>query len=191
MSQREVERDRLDELIEEIEAEFPGFRIIRKPESRLQRAIHRFLCLASFGQMRDYLDGYHTTIGTRIYVTGDWERMSRDRRYLVLRHERIHMRQFRRFTPVGMALLYLLVPLPIGLAYFRARFEMEAYAESIRAAAEVFGPGHVRDPAYRARTIRQFTGPAYGFMWPFPRALERWYDRVLAELRPRPVDPAV
>jgi hypothetical protein len=174
--------DRLAVLQGELEAEFPRFRIIRKPESRFQRAIHRLLVVASFGQMRAYLDSYHTTIGQRVYVTGDWEEMSRDRRYLVLRHERVHMRQFRRFTPVGFALLYLLLPLPIGLAYFRARFEMEAYAESIRGAALIHGRAHVLEPAFRRRILAHFTGPDYGFMWPFRRALERWYDRVVADL---------
>ena len=184
MIERDRGGDRLDALLEEIRAEFPGFAVVRKPDSAFQRFIHRLLCVASCGLMREYLDGYHTTMGERVYVTAGWDRMSRDRRWEILRHERVHMRQFRRFTPVGMAILYLLLPLPVGLAWFRARSEMEAYAESIRAAAEVHGPAHVRDPAYRARILRQFTGPAYGFMWPFPRSLDRWYDRVLAELRP-------
>lgn len=163
-------------------AEFPRLRIILKPTSRFQRAIHRVLVVISFGQMRDYLDGYHTTVGQRVYVTGDWERKSRDRRYLVLRHERVHIRQFRRYTLPVMAILYLLLPLPIGLAWFRAHFEKQAYAESIRGAAEIHGIDHVRDPEFRDDIIGQFTGPAYGFMWPFRRALERWYESVLAGL---------
>jgi hypothetical protein len=177
-----VSDDRLQKLLDEMRAEFPRLRIIRKPESRFQRAIHRALILISFGQMRDYLDGYHTTVGQRIYVTGDWEQMSRDRRYLVLRHELVHVRQFRRYTLPGMALLYLLLPLPIGLAWFRARFEMAAYAESIRGAAELYGIDHVRGGEFRSDIIGQFTGPAYGFMWPFRRALERWYDGIVAGL---------
>jgi hypothetical protein len=30
--------------------------------------------------------------------------------------------------------------------------------------------------------IEQFTGPSYGWMWPFRRSVERWYDDVLATL---------
>jgi hypothetical protein len=86
-----------------------------------------------------------------------------------------------------MAVLYLLVPLPMGVAYFRARFEQEAYAESIRAAAEVWGAAYPRRPEYRAYIVAQFLGPSYGWMWPFRRALERWYDRVLATLDPTSV----
>jgi len=40
----------------------------------------------------------------------------------------------------------------------------------------------VSSAEFRADIIGQFTGPAYGFMWPFRRAMERWYDRILAGL---------
>jgi len=70
----------------------------------------------------------------------------------------------------------------MGLAYGRARLEQEAYAESIRAAAEVWGNDAVRNPEYRNYVIEQFTGASYGWMWPFRRSLERWYDQILATL---------
>jgi hypothetical protein len=176
------DRDRLAVVLDEIAAEFPGFRIVVKPSSRFQRALHLALVIVSLGRNRAYLDGYHTTIGRRVYVTSDWEAMSRDRRYLVLRHERVHLRQFRRYTLVGMVVLYLLLPLPLGLAYFRARFERAAYAETIRGSAELYGAQHVREGAFRDHIIEQFTGPSYGWMWPFRRSLERWYEGVLAGL---------
>jgi hypothetical protein len=99
-----------------------------------------------------------------------------------LRHEAVHLRQFRKLTLPVMAVLYLLVPLPLGFAYFRARLEREAYAESIRAAAELWGISAVRAPQYRAHVIEQFVGPAYGWMWPFRTSVERWYDEVLATI---------
>ena len=174
--------DRLANLLAEMRNEFPTFRLIRKDESGFSRAIHYGLLVLTFGRMRAFLSGYQTTIGRRIYVTSDWEQRSRDDRYIVLRHERIHMRQFRRFTLPGMALLYVMLPLPMGLAYFRARFEQQAYEESIRAAAEIYGAAHVRDNCYRSYILEQFTGPSYGWMWPFRRQLNSWYDAVLARL---------
>jgi hypothetical protein len=132
--------------------------------------------------MRSYLDSFQTTIGATVYVTADWDELDPDERYVTLRHEAVHLRQFRRWTLPVMAVLYLLVPLPMGLAYFRARFEKEAYAESIRAAAEVWGPAHPRRAAFRAHVIAQFLGPTYGWMWPFRGHLERWYDEILATL---------
>jgi hypothetical protein len=171
-----VENDRYDGLLAEIRREFPGFRLVVKSRARSQVAIHHALVVLTFGGMRRYLDGYQTTIGRTVYVTDDWERRDPDARYVIMRHERVHLRQFRRFTLPGMALLYLLLPLPLGLAWFRARFEREAYAETIRAAAEVWGTDHVVDEGFKRRIVEQFTGPAYGWMWPFRRRVERWYD---------------
>jgi hypothetical protein len=76
----------------------------------------------------------------------------------------------------------VLLPLPLGLAWFRAYFEKEAYAETIRAAAEVWGVAHPCRSDYRRHVIKQFTSASYGWMWPFRAGLERWYDRVLASL---------
>jgi hypothetical protein len=173
---------RYDDLVAAITDEFPRFRLVIKSTSALQRAIDRALRILTLGQMRAYLDGYQTTLGSTVYVTADWDQRDPDQRYATLRHELVHMRQFRRYGFLGMALLYLLVPLPMGLAYFRARFEREAYAETIRATFEVAGRAAVDEPAFRARMREQFTGPSYGWMWPFPRAFDRWFDRVVASL---------
>jgi hypothetical protein len=173
---------RYDALVAALVAEFPRFRIVRKDRSRLHQAIHHALIVLTLGRMRSYLDSFQTTIGATVYVTPDWDDRDPDERYVTLRHEAIHLRQFRSFTVPGMAVLYLLVPLPMGLAWFRAHFEKQAYAESIRAAAEVWGPAYPRRAAYRAHILEQFTGASYGWMWPFRAGLERWYDRILASL---------
>jgi hypothetical protein len=171
------------DLLADIEREFPGFRIIRKVDSRFQRAIHYGLMVVTFGQMREYLDGYQTTIRYRVYVTDDWDEHDARDRIATMRHERVHLRQFRRYTFVGMTLLYLLVPLPLGLAYFRARFEREAYEETLAAQAEIYGIDYIDDELHRDCMIDQFTSAAYGWMWPFRRRMESWYDRVLARLK--------
>jgi hypothetical protein len=173
---------RYDELVRALEVEIPGFRIVRKDRSRFQLAIDKTLKIVTFGQLRDYLDCYQTTIGRTMYVTPDWEERDPDRRYVTLRHEAVHLRQFRRWTVPLMAFLYIFVFFPFGLAYFRARFEKEAYAETIRATYEVFGPEEARDPELRQSILEQFTSASYGWMWPFRRAMNRWYDRVLAEV---------
>ena len=174
--------DRYRALLDEIRDEFPDFRVVRKDRSALQRLIHRLLCAVTFGAQRGYLGSYQTTIGRTVYVTPDWDQRPAAERYATMRHERVHLRQFRRYGRVGMALLYLLVPLPLGLAWFRARFEWEGYAETIRATAEIHGRAHVEDPGFRARIVAQFTSGAYGWMWPFRRMLERWYDDVVRSL---------
>ncbi len=174
--------NRYDELVAALGAEFPRLRIVRKDRSPLHRAIHWALVAVTFGQMRDYLSSYQTTIGYTIYVTSDWDEWPADERYVTLRHEAVHLRQFRRWTLLGMGLAYVLLPLPLGLAWCRAHFEKEAYAETIRAARELWGPEHVRNHGFRRNILSQFTSASYGWMWPFPAAMERWYDRVLQAL---------
>lgn len=183
---------RYEALVAALREEIPGFRIVRKDRSSLHRMIHLALVAVTLGGMRSYLDAYQTTIGKTVYVTADWDTpaWTDDQRYCTLRHEAVHLRQFRRYTLPAMAVLYVLLPLPLGLAYFRARFEMEAYAETVRAEAEVYGPDYPRAPARRARIVEQFTGPSYGWMWPFRRSVERWYDRVLASFAPSDRGPA-
>jgi len=174
--------NRYDQLVVTLREEFPKFRVVRKDRSKMHRSIHWFLYAVTFGRMRSYLDSFQTTIGNTVYVTPDWDEWEPDRRYVTLRHEAIHLRQFRKYTLPGMALLYVFLPLPFGLAWFRAYFEKQAYAESVRAAAEVWGNQYPRQDHYRRYVIDQFLGPAYGWMWPFRAGLERWYDAILATL---------
>jgi len=174
--------DRYAALLREIADEFPGFRVIPKDRAPTQRAIDILLKLVTFWSQRHYLTRYQTTIGRTVYVCCGWDDLPAAQRYITMRHERAHLRQFRRYTLPLMALLYIFVPLPVGLAWFRAHFEKQAYGEEIRAAAALYGKEHVAAAEFRADIIGQFTGPAYGFMWPFRRAMERWYDRILAGL---------
>jgi hypothetical protein len=173
---------RYQALLGQIRQEFPGFRLVKKSDSRFQRALGGALAVLTLGGQRVYLTRYQTTIGQTVYVTADWDDLPAAQRYVTMRHELAHLRQFRRYTLVGMALLYLLVPLPLGLAWCRARLEWEGYAETIRAAAEVHGRAHVESEAFREGIVRQFTSAAYGWMWPFPAQVRRWVEGVLKEL---------
>jgi len=172
-----------EQLLEEIREEFPGFRIVRKVDDWTQRAIHQLLRALTFGAQSAYLGSYQTTIRRTVYVTVDWERLTWEQRYITMRHEREHLRQFRRYSTPLMALLYLFGPLPLGLSWFRAHCEKQGYAESIRASAEVHGLARVLEPGFRAHIVDQFVSGSYGWMWPFRRSVEAWYDSVVTELR--------
>lgn len=169
-----------DAMLQALREEFPRFRIVDKADSPLSRLIDVLLRIVTLGGQHRYLSQYFTVIGDTLYVPPGWATMTQVDRAILLRHERVHLRQRRRYTAVGMAVIYLLPFLPLGLAYGRARLEWEAYCETLRATAELKGMLAVRAPELRREIIRRFCGPDYGWMWPFSGTLERWYD---AELR--------
>lgn len=174
---------RSDAFVEEIRREFPAFRIRPKAESGLQRAIDVALRVLTLNGQREYLTRYHTVLGDTLWVPTRWPSSDDAQRYVLLRHERVHLRQRRRYGTIGMALLYLLPILPLGLAWGRARIEWEAYVETLRATAEVHGLPAAEDPALHDYLVRQFTSAAYGWMWPFPATIRRGIAETLADLR--------
>jgi hypothetical protein len=167
-------------LLREIEAEFPRFAIVRKRESSLQRAISVVLCAVTLGGQRHYLTHYHTVLFGKLYVPDAWGHMDDDARYILLRHERVHLRQRRRMGDIAMAFVYLVPFFPICLAWGRARIEWEAYVETIRATAELHGLGAAR--ALEGEIVRRYVGPDYGWMWPFAGMVRRWFGEVMADL---------
>ncbi len=174
---------RSEPYLEALRQEFPGLRLVQKRGDAFSRVVDGALRVVTLGGQSAYLTRYVTVMGQTIYVPGGWAARDDLERYCVLRHEAVHLRQARRYGRVGMALLYLLPIAPLGLAWGRARLEWEAYAETLRATAEVRGIAALDAPELRAHIVAQFTGPAYGWMWPFPRMVSRWFDAVVAELR--------
>jgi hypothetical protein len=169
-------------MIQEIRQEFPAFRIVAKRDDRISQLIHRALLVVTLGGQRSYLSHYHTVLGDTLYTPESWESTPDLDRVIVLRHERVHLRQRRRYGFALMAFLYIIPFFPLGLAYGRARIEWEAYAETLRATAELKGLAAAGDRALREALIERFTGAAYGWMWPFRAAVGRWIDQVLEEL---------
>jgi hypothetical protein len=160
-----------------------SIRVVEKATLWHQHVADVFLRVVTLGGQSRYLTDYITTLGHTIYVPSGWEKMSALHRYTILRHEVVHVRQFERYTWPGMVLIYGLFPLPIGLAYGRARLEWEAYAETLRATAEAYGYEAACDPGLHDDIVARFVGPDYVWMWPFPNMVRRWIAECLAELR--------
>jgi hypothetical protein len=167
--------ERYRALVAELEAD--GVRLVTK-----DRVWHQKLIGALLGVIGQnvYVERYVTTLGRTIYLTPDWERRTVEDRYATLRHERVHLEQFRRWGFLPMAIAYLLLPLPFGLAWCRMRLERAAYEESVRVWHEL--GGRAATDRMRDHVIRQFTSVAYGWMWPFPRSIARWYDGLVNAL---------
>lgn len=183
MQQSDAQYPRCDAFMLEILAEYPAFRIVPKAGNPLSLAIDVGLRLITFGAQRHYMTRYHTVIGDTLYVPEAWKTMTDVARVILLRHERVHLRQRRRYGMVPFALLYLVPVFPLGLAWFRARFEWEAYRETLQATAELRGIEALDDPLLRHEIVRRFVSGDYGWMWPFPRAVGRWYDHALMQIR--------
>ncbi len=164
-----------------LRAQFPRFAVVEKANRRSQQLVGALLAIATLGAARGYVAQFHTTWGQRLYVCAAWQTMSAAERYILLRHEAVHMAQFKRYGRLGMMLRYAGWPLPLGLAYTRARLEWEAYAQTVAASYEVYGAAALT-PALRAHIIAQFCGADYGWMWPFRRRVGAWYDELVAEL---------
>lgn len=174
----------LDILEEQILQEFSSFKIVKKSTSLLMKIINVVLIVFSFGFQRSFLTDYYTTVGYTVYVPDLWDSTPDVTRIVTLRHERVHMRQRRKYGMFLFSLLYVLLPLPGGLAYFRYKFEAEAYEETVRAVNELQPSGGevVRSDVYRADIMTVFTGPGYLWMWPFKKTITAWYNGVLSRL---------
>ena len=107
--------------------------------------------------------------------------MGDEARYILLRHERVHLRQRRRLTGFGMGFVYLVPFFPVFLAYGRARLEWEAYVETLHATAEVYGLEAAE--ALRGEIVRRYVGGDYAWMWPFAKTVNRWFDEAMHALR--------
>lgn len=167
-----------DVLLAEMQAEFPGLRVVPKADSKLMRFME-VLLWPLLGSA--FSERFTTVVGQTIYTPNNWGIRPETARLGTLRHERVHLRQAKRYGRILFTLAYLLFPLPFGLAWFRARLEWEAYEESMRAAFEYRGEAAL-NAEHRAHIVGHFVGPSYGWMWPFRAQVERWYDEARARI---------
>lgn len=166
------------ELQNQISSEFPDFRIREKNDSWLMKAIGFFLFVITFGKNKDFMERFVTTLGSVVYVPAEWANWSPMSQCIVLRHERVHMRQAREHGRLKFSFLYLFWPVPVFRAKWRTRFEQEAYEESIRAMYE-----YGEDPTnyvFRVRMIMHFTSSEYFWMWTKREDLEEWFDAAVS-----------
>lgn len=164
----------LDEFVKEIQTEFPNFKIVYKTNSSFMKAINAFLFVITFGSMKAFMETYTTTIGYTAYVPTKWDSWEETNRIIILRHERVHMRQRKRYSMPLFAFLYLIPFFPLFLAYGRARFEFEAYQETIRVNIQFYGTARVLSKEFQSFLMEQFTTSSYGWMWPFKGQVTKW-----------------
>jgi hypothetical protein len=171
--------DSFHRLFREIRAEFPKFQI-RYRRGWGWKLLHWLMVIATFGRMDRLLTHFVQCIGSKVYVPFSWREWPEEVRIRALTHERKHMRQMRRYglgwMPLGVVvvgLLYFAVPLPVGLAWFRYRWEREAYW----AGAQTMAEEHREE--YLMAKAASIAGPAYLYCWPI-RSIKAWFRNRLA-----------
>lgn len=169
-------------LLEETKNEFPNFEIIQKNDSKLMVAIDFFLKIVSLGKLKTFMTGFITTIGEKVYVPKGWDSYPASSKAKVIRHEKIHMKQAKKYGRFLFSILYIFLPFPIGIAYFRKKFEQEAYEESLKALYEYNGEKSLT-PKLREETIKHFISSEYFWMWPWKKNVEEWYDSVIEKIK--------
>lgn len=164
-----------------------GICIESKSSKWYWKTLNVLLLIVSFGQIREFMTAFTTTIGNKIGTPLGWDHYSDLQRYEVLMHESVHVRQYQKYgfgnawvglVPVGLA--YLLLPLPVGLAYCRARLEQAGYEASIRAQLQTRPFTEVL--AARDFYVEQFTSANYLWMWPFRSQMESWFDKTVRRI---------
>lgn len=169
----------LEPLVADIKKEFPNFKLVPKSESTFMKVLAFLLRIIG---NKTFMESYITTINTTVYTHAGWDASKESSKAAILRHERVHMRQARKYTFPLYAFLYLLFPLPLGLAWFRAKFEMEAYKESMRATYWLGGLPALQRNTYKEYILSQFLTGVYGWMWPFRHSMEVWYAKTCIDI---------
>ena len=132
-------------LLAEVEAEVGPVSVIKHEDSKFLSAIHSVL---KFFTRKESYGDFTTTILRTMYVPNDWDEWTDEDKYKLLRHERMHLRQYRSWpfkflakprlwyiNAAIFAFCYLLV----APAFFtmRAKFEKEGYRETIKSGIEL------------------------------------------------------
>jgi len=157
-----------------------GITVTTKRQYRkLWKAIDIVLKVLTLGKNKTFMTNFTTTLGSVIAFPEGWtEAKVTESDIITLEHELKHVQQYKSlglgsvwFGFILFSLLYLLVPLPIGLAWFRYKFERDAYATSSRT-IRLYGLSRVPDVEYYVEAL---TGPAYFWAWPFKTQVRKWF----------------
>jgi len=175
----------------EVQAEFEATLIRLKNELNIKiysksrsnpvfwKIINYLLLVLSFGKLHGFLTNYTTTLGRSIYFPAGWD-ISKATLYdiVILEHEAMHVRQYIKWSlglpGLGLLIygfLYLCVPLPIGFAWFRYKFERSAYLTSYHTLKRL------NINTSTDRYVDLLTGPQYLWTWLFKKQVKKWFDK--------------
>lgn len=189
-----IENKKYEMLLANITDEIKGFKIVKFQDSRFIRTVHFLVKIITLFKFDPGKSRFTTTIGKVMYVPNDWDRAGDKSRYKILRHELVHLRQFRRwpFPFLDLPVLrivnvflfsfcYLFVAIP-GVWSLRAKFEREAYTQSMLSAHELVGGFSVHQRLDYTEFMGEiFGGPSYFWMWR-RRAAVHWAMQTMLDV---------
>lgn len=157
-----------------------GIKIVSKRTYRpFWKTLDILLKIITLGKAKEFMTHFTTTVGNIIAFPETWREIDADETsYIILRHELKHVDQFKRvgfdniwFGFILWSIAYLFLPLPVCFAWFRYKFEREAYRESCRATREL---GRSIDLKFY---IDALTGPDYFWAWILRDRVRHWFYR--------------
>lgn len=165
----------IDEL-NDVKTRFPKFKIVKKSDSSLMKAVAIFLSIITLGKMtkESFMQGFKTTIGYTMYVPDNWDLLTLASKHVILHHEAKHIEQMERDGAIKYALKYLFWPFPIFWAHGRLEYETEAYAAGMALGRLVYGFG-IQGESYN-KVIKNLTGAAYFWTSIDPDKVQRRLD---------------
>jgi hypothetical protein len=89
------------------------------------------------GKVFPQFNTFWTTINKTIYYPAHVENPLDPKYKNIIDHELVHVDQAKKYTFPLFAFLYVFFPLPVGLAYFRWKFEREGYLGQIRTGTSI------------------------------------------------------
>lgn len=124
----------------------------------------------SFGSERAFLN-YTTTFYKTIAVPSHFDMWEDEHKLETIVHELEHVKQAMKLTPVLFWFLYFLFPLPIGLAWFRYKFERDAYLVGYKT---ILKYEFDKESLIEEASI-MLSGKEYGYAWPFRKKIAAWF----------------
>lgn len=168
-------------LMASMREEFPGIRFCHRSEVWLTRMMDRLW-------LKKSKSSFTTTVFSYVVTPDDFEFWPAESKYEVMRHEREHLRQYKRWGfgilwlgCVLMGILYLLV-LPTGLT-MRAYFEKQAYLQSAVAKIQLGYDADVNRRHFIARMQQTFTGFEYVWMAVSKKRTGAWAKKAWEQAR--------
>lgn len=175
-------------LLERVQEEIPGFSVVKRSDSLVGKFVDFFVGKI----LRQDASGFRQLIGKTMYVPDYWDGEDDFSKYRTLRHELIHARQWKSWfiswldkpyirviNYIAFAFCYLFV-LPV-LWTFRAKFEREAYEQSLLTSYELGWLDPLNTEHQRLWLLGTFTGPSYLFMSTKGRT-QKWFDETIERI---------